>query len=496
VDDLITEHINKIFGVAVGGGADWGITNKVDNVHAGLSVTFLDSQYFDNFVNINRVCDLVSSWAAAQVPVEPSVHWFVDPSSNLYMKEMDADHSDGNWDQYWGGTEAVDPGTQASSTITVARDMILYGFKKNVEEYANHIVLSSKLRLPSEDYWTEDNGGAALWGVDNAVVSNSATHIVGSHSLLIEPTDNVLDAEAYYPAGENAGWDITHAGSEKTVPCLSFYIRKNASVTFANLALFTTDHDNDYFYLNGIDALMGANNVFEHYLYPIGPYANLVDEHRDVWGEAGAPDWTDINGIEFTINSATTQSDLYVDDLHISGVVVREAKDAAEIAANKTHMRFIRNDTAVNDTLTEGTPGTTDTGTAARLAYAELLRRSQTPIVGIIQIPLAVDILPGQKVHIHACLKKGYKLTDTGAFRIDKDFRVKEIKHVIGGAARYNGFETQLNLTDDVHNTHAFGAPTAYSLLKQHAGALGHSEARNLKGAAIDNLIPRLSESY
>lgn len=153
---------------------------------------------------------------------------------------------------------------------------------------------------------------------------------------------------------------------------------------------------------------------------------------------------------------------------------------------------MIRNDVAVDGTL----KASDDAGLAARIARAELLRRAQTPIVGMIRIPMTATLLPGQTVHIHACLKKGYNLTDANAFKIDKDFRVKELRHIIGQGARYGRFETQLNLTDDVTNSHAFGAATQQSLLMEYAGALGHAEARDLKGSGIDPLIPRLSKAY
>lgn len=58
------------------------------------------------------------------------------------------------------------------------------------------------------------------------------------------------------------------------------------------------------------------------------------------------------------------------------------------------------------------------------------------------------------------------------------------------------GFRTIVSLTTDVKNTHAFGVPNQYSLLKKYAGALGHSEARDLKGGTLDDLIPRLSKNY
>jgi len=93
-------------------------------------------------------------------------------------------------------------------------------------------------------------------------------------------------------------------------------------------------------------------------------------------------------------------------------------------------------------------------------------------------------------VRIKACQQS------SGTYRIDKDFRVKELRHIIGAGARYNGFETQLNLTDDVTNTHAFGVPTQQSLLFQYVGALGHAEARDLKSSGIDHTISRLTKAY
>jgi len=359
--------------------------------------------------------------------------------------------------------------------------MILYDFRKNIEEYANHIVLSSKWRGPSEDYWTEDTGGQALWGALNMNKTDSATHIVGSHSLLLEPSSNVVAGYAYYPSAQNAAWDLEKCGSENTIPHLGMWVRRNAPFANDTVRLYTSA--GNYFDLfAGVNGHIAANDEWTYIDFPVGPfYTVMQNQVAKRWVITGAPDWGNINWIRFGLEADTTL-DWFIDDLHFSGVVVREAKDTSEITDNNTYMKVIRNDTAVNDTLVAAT----DTGTAARLAYAELLRRSQTPIVGMIRIPLVVDLLPGQTVHIHACEKSD------GTYRVDMDMRVKELKHTI---VLPNPF-TDLNLTSDVTNTHAFGVPTAYGLLMEYAGALGHSEARDLKGGALDNLVPRLSKSY
>jgi len=125
----------------------WSLDNTdIDDEHNGLSIIHLPGLYQNNFVLVNRVCNITNAYAAGLS--QASVHWYVDPSAHLRFKKIDVDNDDGAWDRYWGGTEGTDPGTQASSTIIVKEDMILYGFRKNVEEYANHIVLATDFRRP------------------------------------------------------------------------------------------------------------------------------------------------------------------------------------------------------------------------------------------------------------------------------------------------------------------------------------------------------------
>lgn len=493
IDDLITDYIEKSFDGAATG---YNFTSKVDNAHVGLSVTFLNSEYDNNFTVINRLCDLTTAYAQGLGVPEVGTHWYVDPSANLYFKKIDADHSDGSWDRYWGGTEGTDPGTQASSTVIVKQDMLLYNFRKHIEDYANKVLLSGKFRKPGWDRWCEYDGvgagGAGLWGGTDAAITNSGTKIVGSYSIKIMNSHAANPAYAYYPAGQNAAWDLTKIMSEKTTARLGFWVRRNKDLGVqTSLHLHTAA--NDYYEpYAGFNSLINANDVWTYLEYPIGTlYEDGNDIEKTHWVKVNNADWADINYIQFQLVGGDQTRELYIDDLHFAGLVCREAYSSADITAkNMEFQKVIRNDTAMDDLLREGTPGTTDQGTAAQLAYAELLRRMQTPTVAIIQTPLMVDILPGQTIHPHACQKAD------GTYRVDADYRVKEIRTLIGKAARYDGFETRLNVTSDVTNSHAFGAPTAYSLLKQYAASLGHAEARDLKGGGLDNLIPRLSEDY
>lgn len=569
IDDFITNHINKEFGGVASG---WSIGNKVENIHSGLSVTHLNSQYLNNFVNVNRICDLTNAYAQGLPTPEVSIHWYVDStaSANLYVKKIDANHSDNLWDRYWGGIAGTSPGTQASSTIEVSKDMILYDFRKNVDEYANSVLLASKLRIPAEDYLCED-GGPTWSTVDATATYDNTQFVVGSHSLLVEPTASPAIGTAFYPpktlltgdaaAGQkivavtsvadlkigdnvtiwdntpttetatiasiaalnltmtanltnayqvadaayvrrNAKWDFTKCGSQDNIPTFNFYVRANDVNAFGHAVFLCTDRiplvggaATDYFWTYLSEYMTPVADKWVHISLPIGPYYAIQPElqldtgaNEFEWNVVNNADWAEINFICLDL-TGNNNYDKWFDDMHFSGKIIREARDTSEITANNVYQKVIRNDTAVNDTLR----ATDDSGTAARLAYAELLRRSQTPIVGMIQTPLAPNLLPGQTVHIHAGLKRGFKTTDANAFRINSDFRVKELRHTFDATT---GARTIMNLTSDVTNSHAFAVPTQYSLLKQYAGALAHSEARNLKGGGIDNLIPRLSKNY
>lgn len=488
---LITNYINLSFGV---GNTHWGIGDQVEAVYAALDVTSLESPYLDNFFILNRLCDLVNAYSGglATPRTDPSIHWYVDVSGNLCVKEIDQDHSGVTWQRYWNGTQAL-------STIEVQKDMILYDFRKNIEEYANKVVLSTAFRKPASDIWTEDNG--PVWGTFDATATYSvAQFIVGSHSLLVEPNNAPAVGGAYYPSTRDAHWDFTSCSSQNTIPTLNFYVYASDVNCFGYPVYLFTDSlvcggaANHYYWAQLNHYMTPRANKWVHISMPIGPHYAIkpelqLDTGADEfeWNVVGAPDWADINGIAL-LAGAVNAMDKHFDDLHFAGKLIREATDASEITATqKCHQKVLRLDTAVDDLLKDGTPGTTDLGTAAQLCYSELLRRAEQPIVGLIQVPGAESILPGQTIHVHACKQAA------GTFRINKDMRVKELKHVF---SMETGFKTILNLTDDLMNSHAFGVPTAYSLLKEYAGALGHSEAKDLKASGIDRLLTRLSESY
>jgi len=233
-------------------------------------------------------------------------------------------------------------------------------------------------------------------------------------------------------------------------------------------------------------------NKWVHLSLPIGPYYALDPSLQKVsgpsnfeWASVGG-DWTEVNFICIAMANDATY-DIYLDDLHFSGKLLRYAYDTSEITvAKKEHQKVIYSPNALDDSL----KASDDTGTAGRLAQAELYRRARVNRAGVIQIPGAPTILPGQTVHIHAAQTSAAAPT----YQINDDFRIKECRHIYD----INGFRTQLNLTDDVTNSNAFGVPSLYGLLLEQAYGLTHGEARDLKSGNIV-LLPLssvLSKAY
>jgi len=489
--DLIKNYVCKTFN---GSGSYWSVGwGYIEDVLNSFSITSLESPYFTCKEILNRLCALGSAYAAQNSTVGP--HWHLDPAGNVMMKLINADATGTPlypWTRYWGGS-------QAASTIEVAKDQLLYDFQDLIEEYANHELLSSTFRKPATDIWCEDGG--PTWGQIHCTTSYSPTHfIVGSHSLKIVYSGLPDYGGAFYPSTHNAAWDFTKCGSPKNVPHLNFYVYSTNTDYFgASIYLVKddpTDGMTDYFATQLSSFITPEANKWIFVSLPIGPYwARDPLLSSGAWIPFGAfvtdapsVSWSNINCL--VIDAASGSGDTsYYDDIHFSGQIMREAKDTSEInSTRKDRQHFQRLDSATDDTLL----ASNDSGTAALLCYAELLRRARRSIVGKIEIPGNETILPGQTVHIHAAKKPD------GTFRSHSwggntgDMRVKEVRHRIS----IDGFKTQLDLTDDLTNSLAFGVPDNYSLLKEYAMALGHAEAKDLKSSGVDVLIPRLSKNY
>jgi len=472
-DDLVDNYINKSFGGAATG---YAITKAQIEAIATPTIQYVGGTYKSCLDILDQVCNIVQATRGANA----GPHWMVDTSKNLRIKYITTVQA--GWPVWWRTD-------QAGSTLTEGLDLLEYHLTKKGEGFANKIVLCSDLRKPGYDYWTENQSG--LWGTSNCTLSDDAgTKVVGGHSLKAENADFINPPYAWYPSGANWNLDTSKLGSLETIPTISLYVATDDSNYDPQLLLFTDwtgagDGADNYFWTNVMN--LTTNNTFRHYAFPIG--SNY--EHSNVagtdflWSTVGAPDWTEIDGMGLRWPISIANKDYWVDDLHLTGKVIREAYNSTSIGNDDEVQKIIYSNRSLDDSMI----ASDDTGTAGALAYTELLWRQKKPIVGTVKIPLIVDILPGQKVHIHAD-KQAYGSLP-GTYRIDSDFRVKEITHTISQA---EGFITTLALTDDVINFSAKGPTDVRSIFAK--AAFADPEAKDLQSSDVDLLISRLSKDY
>ena len=477
-DDLIDNYVNKAFnGAATGYALN---KNRVGNMVTPL-IPFLDSKYRKNIDILNLVCDLRSADRGAVGAAGP--HWFVDTLGQVNIDQIGTHIVHADWPTWWRTD-------QAGSTLTEAVDFKSSNFIKRVSDFANKIIVVSDLRMPGRDYWTESAaGGTGIWGsialsafVDDGGAGN---YVVGLDSVKMT-SNGAVQGRAWYPNAEDAAWDITMAGSEETIPSLNFYFMKDVNVIEASttVRLFTTDNNTDY-YQALFNWWTDPDDEFIHRNLPIGPYWKTVQEDRLFrWTANGAPDWTDINGICFATVGAGGDAELWIDDLHIAGKIIREAYNSTSIAAVDEFQKVIHMTSAVDDSLTAAD----DSGTAGLIAYAELLRLQVVPVTGRVVIPGAPDALPGQLFYIESDQVTG--VPGAGTYRIEDTFRAKEVLHTWGDRK----FLTTLDLTDDLKNTHALGFADHVETLYKLMGT--DPDAKNLRSSGVDVLIPRLSLDY
>lgn len=404
-------------------------------------------------------------------------HWFVDTAGTMFLKPIDSTR--GAWTKWWRTN-------QAGSTLTEGQDLINYNFFKRArsKDYANKIILCTDLRKPGYDYWCEDADTNGLWDetdADITIADDAVNYIVGADSLKFTAAANQL-ADGFYPsaaAGGAANWDFTQVGSQDSPIYIRFYARRTANAHHAvTLQLCTTDLNN-YFYQNLFNtaastALMPQALEWYQLEFPI---------RGDSWLVQGNPDWANIDFINVEINNTgfAGATDFWLDDLHFTGKIIREAYNSTAIGTYDEHQKIIHMQSSVDDSMS----ATDDTGMAGRLAYAELLTAQNIPVVGTVKTPGIIDILPGQWLHIHADRQHS-----GGTYRVDSDFRVKRIIHNFNN----KGFTTRLELTDDMVNTFAKG-PSHLSSVLSHV-LFTDPEALSLKSTGIDPQVPRLSKDY
>jgi hypothetical protein len=425
---------------------------------------------------IDDLCDLVTAIraAAAYHPDHEGPHWIVDTANNIFLQSLNG--TSANWPLYYGGTVTT-------ATLAEGTDLLTQSFEKMAIE-ANHIVYYGNWRRSgSGDAWTENSH--ALWDhtvADIEVDSVNTPKIVGGYSLRLNSPTSV-GGFAWYPIGKALAWDITKVASPTHTPTINFYFRRSGGIVDANVALCTNDTNN---YNYSFVADLTNANEFYHFSFPIGPYWNLNRDKTDFkWEEVttGVLNWNNINSIWFTWDAPAAIYG-YLDGLYIGDVpLCRVAYNSTLIGTKKLKSKLIVDDVGKDDSLKR----TDDSGTMAQMARAELLRCQTMPTVGHITTPMIKDLLPGERLHIHA------KLNSAGVYQVDDDMRVPRLTQHIAPT----GFTSEIDLTTDVTNSHPRVAHNDLNaVLANTRPEFQDRQAASVKAGEVDINVPRLELDY
>jgi hypothetical protein len=482
---MIDNFVNKSFADSATGysiGQSW-ISNYADTT----SIKYINNPYRGNMELADIVCNLTSAMGAGSTA---GGHYIVDPSGAFLFGKI-GDHSAGftspeeYWPDWWMGTEAA-------STIELKTFNVL----DKTEEYANKVILVTDFRRPAYDYWTNGDSTALnnLWGASNATITGATSfgthaHVVGNTALKVTSTTSTTPYPSIlYPKVEpSAGWDITKLGSIRTIPKLNFYFYKPAGFDEEHSAVILANDTDNHFdcFFTKVDQTDGE---WAHKSIPIGPYWATDEGNKEFkWTETGSPTWTNIKGLVFQLAMLT---DVYagIDDLHFTGKIVRSAYDSTDITAKGMEFQKVL---IARNSMDDSCIANDTTGFAARIAYAELLRRLAEPLT--ISFTLTANsqctvalMMAGEKIHVHAC-----KRFD-GSFAVDADMRVLQVQH------DYNmqGLTSTVTATTDLLNSNPISVPDQYAMWQENM-FVNSAEAKNIRaGAEVDLLIPQLEYDY
>ena len=477
LEDLTDNMINKSYGSANNTG--YALTKTyIPTIDVALSIAYLNLPYQSNKDLFDRVLTVDT---AHRDGATAGPHYFVDVAGNIRVKTI-SDQQAGagaipTWGNYCGGSAAavsLYEGVDFKSCIV----------NEPTGKYANNIVLATDLRKPPYDYWTEGCVPGS-WGTENLDgLTADATCVVGTVSMKIAFA--IGQGEAYYPSTEDAGWDVTTWGSEKTIPRLNFYYREHGVNSLTTIYMFTSDHNGaDSYCLFPLFPFNGfTDDIWYHISLPIGPYWASAEESKQYrWTKLGNGDWSDIKGISFSGIRSTAGDVTYIDDLHFTGKIVREAVDTTEVTDHNEHQKVFISRTALDDTC----KASDDTGMAGYYTYAELLRRVNVPRTITFTIPIRPELLPGEYFKIYA------GKTLSGAYKINGvDFRTLQYTHAIGMA---EGFDTTVSATNDLLNSFPINPVDTRNILNEYI-LINNAKAMDMKGGEVDLLIPHMRKTY
>jgi hypothetical protein len=410
-------------------------------------------------------------------------HWIVTTSgSTNYLRVKLVDGTQTGWTKYYGNS-------QANATLTQGVDFLKFNAQQLTSE-ANYILNHSAWVWPgNRDYATE----IGTWSDDpfTSTAYSTSVYKVGIKSLEATIDTPQVFNNFTYPSSEDLHLDLTKAGGKYSIPQMAMWLRRNSTLTGSMGLYIAAKTDASHYWQCNIDiqTLLPNADEWQWVNFPIGEnWRTVYNNPSGVfqgWGIFGG-DWSDINFFYFSIYSnKAAGSKLYIDGLHLTGTVLRGAYNSTLIAANGLKTRIINDPFGKDDTL----KASDDSGTIARLAYAELLRAQTTPTVGTLTTPSMIkDILPGQLVHIHA------RPNLAGTFQINADFRVTQILQQWQTGGEYT---TTLNVTSDVTNSYARAAyDSVNETIRNQRPEFQDRQATAMKMREIDITQTILAKDY
>lgn len=487
---IVPKWVNCILGSAVSSGFNYSMTHSVandliENI-AGV-VKYLYFPYKPSGKALNDLCDLIQAIKGAN----PGPHWITTVNNKLIVTTIGSHHSeaeDEGWTTYYGGS-------QKKATLTQGIDFKNFNFQQLSKE-ANYILYHGRVIKPLDlDKWTENN--AANWtGTVYATISNDASGKVGAAIKITSTgTGGVLrNVTGHYPSTRDLGLNITNMGGKYDVPIFHCWAKCDSAVRTNNRSVFweflTTFSPGATYYLGSqAQNVFAAADTWQEFTFPIGPYWDQAIRDVPSWfngiSSIGAADWANINAIGMWLMTDADNEDIWIDNMYLSGSVMRGARETTIDADNKLRLKLITDAIAKDDTL----KAADDSGTIARLAYAELLRSQTTPLVGYVTTPCLKDLLPGQLLYIRA------KQKSDGSFNIEKNMRVTKLVHSF--SVSQEGIITKIWLTDDVKNSIARpGYDDLNRVLSDIRPEFQDRQASSIKARQIDVTQPILEKSY
>lgn len=509
IDDLITNYVNLSYGSANNTGYALN-SGLVETIDAGLSIPYVNFPYNKCSSVIDRLLMLDTAYRNGSTA---GPHWIVTDfggTTYLRVKTIGTTQASGvgQWGKYAGGTEA-------KVILKEGINFFSYTTHRSAGEYANNICLITDLRKPGYDYITE--GQVANWDDTDVTLTDDAGGGLNEPAAPMVGTTFIraaseIDGTCYfwYIDSEDLAWNVDAMGSSANPPRLNFYLSCNdvSDATQIGVNFFTARGADYYSYLNDAAAwtlqhALTKDDEWQHFSIPIGTYAEkgFLTNRRyagsaaaDInwhWSKTGNGDWSNINGIMFQFDGTADRDVICVDDLHISGKIIREAVDTSEVTAHDEIQLPIISIDALDDSCV----ASDDTGMAGAMAYAELLRRVNIPETIEFKTTMFPDLRAGEYFALSfrkRPISKGDITKALTFYHEEEDFRVLKYTHRIGKQGAY----THVTATDDLLNSFPITNMDQRSLLNEFM-LVNNEEAKNMRSSGnVDLLVEHLRKPY